>query len=327
MPDTPELPLVSVVTPMYNAENFIEETIKSVSDSTYGRVEYLLVNDGSNDDSLGRAISALKSFRFPSRIVSQSNAGEPKAVNAGVSLASGKYLLVLNADDKIHPQLLERAVQILESNTEIVVAYPDWEIIDSKGASLRLIETYEYSVDLLLGDAYCIPGPGALIRREALGDQSLREPGLNLVSDFASWLTLSLKGDFIRIPEVLAQWRSHDGATTNQRRGGSEISRQIITAVTSHLKREELPSSHRVLRRQARSMALYRAALQGIYQGDSPGRRYMLGSLLIVFRRRTTASKSSRSLWHILAILAGPSCINQYQRIKKILANVRQTSR
>lgn len=105
--DTGLVPLVSVITPCYNAAPFIAETIESVLGQTYPRVEYVVVDDGSTDGSsavIERYAALITAVRLPE------NQGGSHARNHGARLARGTFLMFLDADDVIAPDTLASLV-------------------------------------------------------------------------------------------------------------------------------------------------------------------------------------------------------------------------
>ena len=113
-------PLVSVVIPMYNVEQYICSAIQSVLDQSYKNFELLLIDDGSPDYS----VTLAKSFSDPRiTIISQQNRGLAGARNTGIHEACGKYIALLDADDLWAPNKLELHVKHLESRPEIDISY------------------------------------------------------------------------------------------------------------------------------------------------------------------------------------------------------------
>jgi glycosyltransferase involved in cell wall biosynthesis len=99
--------LVSIIIPAYNAEQYIEEAIRSSLEQTYEAIEVIVVDDGSEDDTVGRA-KEFESERL--RVVSQTNAGAGRARNRGLELANGRFVKFLDADDALVPTAIERQV-------------------------------------------------------------------------------------------------------------------------------------------------------------------------------------------------------------------------
>ena len=115
---------VSVIIPVYNAANWLSHCLRSLEAQTFRDFEVIAVDDGSKDGSL----DLLRAWtdRLPLKIVAQANAGAAAARNAALALASGEYVYMLDADDFIHPRLLEFAVGAIESH------HADFALFDVK---------------------------------------------------------------------------------------------------------------------------------------------------------------------------------------------------
>ena len=103
-------PLVSVVIPAYNAQRWIEETLKSVLNQTYRNLEIIVVDDGSSDATVD-VVRAMVEVDARIALVSQENGGVGSARNHGIRLASGAYVAPLDADDLWHPDKIEKQLQ------------------------------------------------------------------------------------------------------------------------------------------------------------------------------------------------------------------------
>jgi glycosyltransferase involved in cell wall biosynthesis len=130
-------PLVSIVTPIYNNEGVIEETIQSVLNQTYTNWELLLVNDASIDKS-GQVANKflaqdtrIKLFEFTE------NKGAAKARNYGSKMAKGDYIAFLDADDLWHKTKLEVQIKML-IDKDIDVCFGSYEMINSESKSLNI---------------------------------------------------------------------------------------------------------------------------------------------------------------------------------------------
>lgn len=127
--DRDKAPLASIIVPVYNTQGYLPRCIESILNQTYVNMEIILVNDGSTDDSLS---VCEKYAREDARIqvISQSNQGIIAAKKAGICLCGGEYVMFVDSDDWIEPELLETMVQaILESGCSLVCTnvYMDME--------------------------------------------------------------------------------------------------------------------------------------------------------------------------------------------------------
>ena len=265
----------SIITPVYNGQKYIEETIKSVIKYAAGfKYEYIVIDDGSTD----MTSSIVKDYKNKLKLIRQENAGEAIAVNHGFLEARGKFLLVVNDDDPmLTSEILSESLAVLTSNPEIVVAYPDWQIIDSEGIFLSEQVTREFTLENLIGLFICLPGPGAVFRRDVAMRVGGRQTNLKYLSDYDFWLRMSTHGKFQRIPKLLAQWRQHPGSTSTSSRGLA-MAKERIEVMENFLLTSTLSQN---MRRQARAHAYYRAAVLRYFSRDVPGRRWLIKSLLI----------------------------------------------
>lgn len=272
-------PLVSVITPTYNRADFLERTIDSVLAQCYANIEYIVLDDGSTDSTL----ELLDMYKDRIRISSHPNMGEQKTVNEGFAMAAGKYVTVVNSDDPMKPGAITDAIAFLEARDDLLVAYPDWEMIDENDQLVEHVRVKEYDYEQMLGLHDCLVGPGAIIRREAIESAGGRSPDYRFVADFEFWLRLGLLGPMSRIPKTLATWRTHADAATFKEQG-SEKSREHITLMKTFFQREDLPPNIRALKRKAMSWAHYVAA---IHAGGN--RMLRLGHVIMFLLTRPTS--------------------------------------
>lgn len=110
-------PLVTVLLPVYNGEEFLKEALDSILGQTYRNLEILAINDGSTDESL----DLLNSIDDPRMrvVTNEQNLGLIGTLNKGIPLASGKYIVRADADDICLPERIEKQVQFMESNPNV----------------------------------------------------------------------------------------------------------------------------------------------------------------------------------------------------------------
>jgi len=131
------IPLVTVVIPCYNQGKFVVEAIQSVITQTHTKVELIVVDDGSTDESrqeIKRSISGVSE----ARLISQSNKGVSVARNIGVKASSpeSNYLLFLDADDFLHPEMISHLVNYLENNESAGAAFCRYQKIRDDGSKI-----------------------------------------------------------------------------------------------------------------------------------------------------------------------------------------------
>lgn len=263
---------VTIAVPTYNRDRLLGETLHSLLEQDYRDKSIVVVDDGSTDATRDVVAAFERDHPGVVRYVHQENAGESAAVNRAWSMADGEYFASVSSDDPVMPGWLTRMVAFMDAHPDIVVAYPDWNVIDDKSAFVRRMETIDYSRSALVSWAHCLPGPGALIRRSPLaGVTRLRDPRYGLVTDYECWLRLCMVGPFARVPEVLANWRMHESALTvaaPRMRRAADLRR----VVRDFYRRNDLPREIARLKRFALSRACY--ASSDILRASHPLRSY-----------------------------------------------------
>lgn len=146
------MPKVSVVIPCYDHARYLPEAVESVLRQTYADFEVIIVNDGSPDNTLEVAEGLIdKHPGVQIKLVNQLNLGPPGARNSGISLARGEYILTLDADDMIMPELLAVGVELLETNPSVSIAYTDMRYFgEVDDVQKDLIIGHDYDFNLLL---------------------------------------------------------------------------------------------------------------------------------------------------------------------------------
>jgi glycosyltransferase involved in cell wall biosynthesis len=198
------LPFVSIITPSLNQGRFIRDTIESVLSQEYPRLEYIIMDGGSTDDTL----DILRSYGGRLIWRSAPDAGQAEAVNSGFRLARGEILGWLNSDDTYLPGTVKAAVWHLAANTETAVVYGDAYYIDEKNAITGTYPTEDFSLSRLAG-ACIICQPAAFIRRAALHAVGMLDPGLRYCMDYDLWIRLGRRFRIDRIQRFLANSRRY----------------------------------------------------------------------------------------------------------------------
>jgi glycosyltransferase involved in cell wall biosynthesis len=130
-------PLVSIITPCYNSEKFIQETIQSVQNQTYQNWEMIIVDDASTDNTVA-IIDKIASIDYRIKVIKlNKNSGTGIARNSALDFANGKYIAFLDADDLWKPEKLKTQVNFLQSNN-IPFTFSYYECINEEGKSLNI---------------------------------------------------------------------------------------------------------------------------------------------------------------------------------------------
>lgn len=209
--------LVSIVTPLYNGERFVRQTVESVLSQTYPEWEMVIVNDGSKDksDQIVREY-AEKDCRI--RVLSQPNGGSASARNHGIREARGRYMVFLDADDYWDATFLEEQLRFMKEKKAAIVC-ASCRRVDNLGKEVLqpfIVPARIGYKDLLRTCSLtCLT---TLIDREAFHDICFREELRSLRDDYVLWLSLLKQVPYAYgNPKVLACYRlNSNGVTANK---------------------------------------------------------------------------------------------------------------
>ena len=223
--------------PVYNAQRYLAPAVDSILAQTFGDFEFLIVNDGSTDDS--QAILERYAARDPRiRLVSRPNTGYTVALNQMLATARGEYVARMDADDMSLPRRLERQVEFLDAHPQVLALGAPATIIDPDGDP---IGPYEVPPDHETIDARHLSGlsgmlihPSAMMRREAVLAAGGYRPELEPAEDLDLWLRLAEIGRLANLDEVLVHYRVHLGNTTSTRAG---LQRRVASAAVAEARR------------------------------------------------------------------------------------------
>lgn len=199
------MPRVSIVIPCYNHGQYVDEAVNSCLAQTYDDIEIIIVNDGSTDEATN---TLLNNYSRPkTKVINKQNGGLAEARNTGIAAATGKYILPLDADDKIAPTYIEKAVNVIENNDEIGIVYCLAEFFGAK-QGLWPLKEYKFPDILNSNRIFCT----ALFRKldwEKVG--GYKKEMIYGLEDYEFWLSLIENGVGVyRIPEVLFYYRQHE---------------------------------------------------------------------------------------------------------------------
>lgn len=206
-------PLITVVTPSYNQGRFIEETIQSVLGQGYPRLEYLVMDGGSKDDT----VDVLKKYGDRLRWVSEKDGGQADAVNKGFAAARGEILGWLNSDDTYAPGALRAAADFFAANPDVGMVYGDGDHVDEGGRFLERYPARPYDWKAL-GDRCYICQPAAFIRAEVFRQVGPLDGSLHFTMDYDYWIRVGKRFKVAYRPGVLARSRLHGDTKTVARR-------------------------------------------------------------------------------------------------------------
>lgn len=212
-------PLVSVIIPAYNSEDFIQQAIESVLCQTHANLEVIVVDDGSSDKT-PEIVKALASSDPRVSYIHQINQGQSSARNAGIDKARGRYIAFLDSDDIMLPNKIEEQVSYLEHNPACGLSYCKifhfFERDSDRLFYFKLPHPSGYLFEELLAGNFINP-LSAVVRKDLLDKFGGFPSELKFAEDQCLWLKLSyhrVRFDYLDKP--LAHYRIRSRSLTNQ---------------------------------------------------------------------------------------------------------------
>jgi GT2 family glycosyltransferase len=253
------LPLASIIIPTYNQAAYIQATIDSALSQTYRDVEVIVVDDGSTDETSER----LKDYRNKIHCLRQNNKGPSAARNLGFRASKGDYILFLDSDDLLSPDMIATHVETQLANPIIGLTYSRWKQIDPSGTKiLGEISPIKPEGDLiqaLLRRKLFFYGSATVMRRECLEKVGLFDESLSWGEDVDMWLRIAQAGfSFGFVDRTLTSYRVHHQSLT------AGVSPQQVQEWGAGLEKffsdPTLPPSTRAIEPEVRSILHYETA-------------------------------------------------------------------
>jgi len=234
-PEPQSTPLVTFVVPCYRLAHLLGECVQSILRQDFQDFEILIMDDCSPDDTPSVAASfadpRVRHVRHPE------NLGNLRNFNAGISLARGRYIWLISADDRLgEPYALSRLVTALEKNPAATFAFCPVRRFSSEGdlglyGSVAPTDTVwpgrEFFLQLLNGNI--VPAASAVARRSAYEKVGGFPLHLPYAGDWSMWAAFTLLGDVIYLAEPMVHWRFHDLNMTKafQKRAAALVNDEI----------------------------------------------------------------------------------------------------
>jgi len=211
-------PLVSVIIPTYNYEQYLARTIKSVLKQTYKNIEIIICDDGSTDNT--REI--IKKFKHHKKIrcYYQSNQGPASARNLGIKKAKGEFIAFLDSDDYWLPKKIEKQLKIFTKNKQIGLVYCFHYWVNEKGKITgKKKKSYRGDIwqDLLQGNLVVGSSSATVVKKECFDKIGLFDESLKSCEDWDMWLRIARVYQIDLIPELLVKITQHQGQLGNKK--------------------------------------------------------------------------------------------------------------
>jgi glycosyltransferase involved in cell wall biosynthesis len=228
-------PKITVLMPVYNGAKYLPEAINSILSQTFSDFEFLIINDGSIDNSA----NIIKSFRDKriNFINNPSNSGLVVVLNQGLLMAQGRYIARMDADDislpdrfKIQFELMEKKPEVGVCGTWVKNIYDDSKKITAK----YYVKHNDITANLLFGASFA--HPTIMFRKELVAQGQLKyDENYKHSEDYELWTRLANKTKFANIPRVLLLYRKHQTSICSEQ---SDIQKDQALVLQLRLLRE-----------------------------------------------------------------------------------------
>jgi glycosyltransferase involved in cell wall biosynthesis len=205
-------PKVSVLIPTYNYAHFLDETIQSVLNQTYDDYELIIVDNKSTDDTIDVVAKYLGDKRIHF-YQNDTNLGLTGNWNKCLEYATGDYIKFLCADDKFHPEMLQKFVTVMDKNPTVSLITCDKEVFHAKSFVTQVAYSHLHdgkkALLSTLNDHCWIGEPSSVMFRRKNLHVGLFTNEYKMHVDWEMWLRMLSVGDCYIIPEALSMIRYH----------------------------------------------------------------------------------------------------------------------
>jgi len=214
-------PRVSILIPVYNGSNFIEQAIESAINQTYTNIEIVVIDDGSTDN--GKTENIIKSFGERIKYIKKENGGVASALNRGIEEATGEYISWLSHDDIYLPNKIEKEINKLNNlENKNTIIFSNFELIDENGMVFSKTDfTKNIKKEKLCQGIYpvlkgCVNGCTTLIPKVCFNEVGNFKEELKTTNDYDMWIRLFNEYPSYLIEERLIKYRIHKNQDTNK---------------------------------------------------------------------------------------------------------------
>lgn len=202
--------MISIVTPSLNQGKYIERTIQSVLSQSIPGLEYIVVDGGSDDETL----TILKNYSAHLQFISEADKGQAHAVNKALKLTTHDIIGWINSDDIYYPNAFQEVLTFFIEHPDIDVVYGKANHIDENDLLIKPYPTQPWDLKKLKQTCF-LSQPAVFFRRRVIDHYGLLDEKLNYCMDYEYWLRLALKGTkFVFLEKILAGSRLYPETKT-----------------------------------------------------------------------------------------------------------------
>ncbi len=201
------LPLISIVTPSFNSGDFLEQAILSIISQDYPRLEHIIIDGASTDNTL----EILQRYGPPVTWVSEPDKGQADALNKGFRQTQGEIIGWLNADDTYQPNAIKSAVKYLQVHPDVDLVYSNFNFINARGETIHTHITPKFSLDKLLYGVAIIPQTSMFFRRRIIDELGGVNAQLHYAMDWEFAFRIARVYNVARVAETWGNFRITEG--------------------------------------------------------------------------------------------------------------------
>lgn len=214
--------LVSIITPLYNSEKYISETIESVLSQSFGDWEMIIVDDCSTDSSFQIAFGYTKKDKRIKLFKNETNLGVAATRNHGLRMATGKYIAFIDSDDLWAENKLERQIAFMSEN-KLAFSYSKYCTFNSDDKNKRKVVRVpkKMTANKILGNT-AIACLTVMVNKEMVGDFYM--PLIKHTEDNCTWQNILSRGfTAYGIQEVLSLYRVTSNSLTSNKKNAAKL--------------------------------------------------------------------------------------------------------
>ena len=214
-------PLVSIVLPTYNGEEYISRAIQSIINQTYTNWELIIVNDCSTDSTLEIINNFSKQDSRIKIINNDKNMKLPASLNRGFKEANGEYYTWTSDDNEYYPEAIEKMVNFLDEHREYGMVYAICQLLNCPKDQIDVWGEIPATVENLLEFSVC--AACFLYRKTVAEEVGEYDTNTFLAEDHDYWLRIRLKYKIANINEVLYKYRLHSKSLTSSNKNKARL--------------------------------------------------------------------------------------------------------
>ena len=215
-----EMPLISVIVPVYRVEQYLDRCLRSITEQTYRNLEIILVDDGSPDNS-GAICDAWAAKDSRIRVIHKKNAGAGAARNTALDAATGEIISMIDSDDYLEVHMYEHLLSLMTEDVDIAECDICWTerddlpMEDGSKAEIRVCDMEEAMLLHIRDEIFCQTPPNKLYRSSAVRD--IRFPEGNLIDDeFFTYRVIGNARKLARSSACMYAYRQQPGSAMHK---------------------------------------------------------------------------------------------------------------